>query len=104
VKTVSGGANEILLTNNNDAEYPPEDTVGDQWRRGCREAMIDASHHPVAYGAEWYARVSGIAYELYLRRGRAPGRALDDWLAAERIALSQLNGREGGDERDGEST
>jgi len=35
-----------------------------------------------------------LAYELYERRGRAPGRAVEDWLAAERIVRERLNGRE----------
>ena len=29
--------------------------------------------------------IEKIAYELYLRRGKEPGKALDDWLEAERI-------------------
>jgi hypothetical protein len=29
-------------------------------------------------------RIAARAYELYLARGRASGRELDDWLAAER--------------------
>jgi hypothetical protein len=30
------------------------------------------------------------AYEFYLRRGRSPGRELDDWLVAERDVESDL--------------
>ena len=40
-------------------------------------------------------RVSARAYELYLARGGADGRAWDDWLAAERelsdAAVPQIN-------------
>ncbi|HHI97830.1 MAG TPA: DUF2934 domain-containing protein [Thermodesulfatator atlanticus] len=29
--------------------------------------------------------IEKIAYQLYEKRGKAPGKALDDWLEAERI-------------------
>ena len=35
-------------------------------------------------GAPDRQRIATRAYELYLARGRASGRELDDWLAAER--------------------
>lgn len=33
------------------------------------------------------------AYEVYLARGAAPGRDLDDWLQAERELRSSMKGR-----------
>lgn len=33
------------------------------------------------------------AYDLYVRRGRRDGHALDDWLEAERAVLRELNSR-----------
>lgn len=35
------------------------------------------------------ALISLRAYELYIARGRQPGRALDDWLRAEMEVLRQ---------------
>jgi hypothetical protein len=34
-----------------------------------------------------HARISCLAYELYLQRGRRDGHALEDWLDAEREVL-----------------
>lgn len=37
-----------------------------------------------------HVRIAERAYELYLRRGRRDGYAVDDWLQAERDVLSQV--------------
>jgi hypothetical protein len=39
---------------------------------------------------ELYERVARKAYELYQQRGEEPGRALDDWLTAERMVQEEL--------------
>ena len=74
---------------NSELEYPPEDTLGDQWRRGGAAAWQDALADS-SLGASFHERVCRLAYQLYLRRGRVPGHDLDDWFAAERIVLSRL--------------
>jgi hypothetical protein len=66
-------------------EYPPEATVGDQWQRGEFEQALDAfSISP----AELHQRISQLAYQFYLLRGKIDGYDLDDWLAAERKVLN----------------
>jgi hypothetical protein len=79
-----------MRDDNSDVEYPPEDTLGDQWRRGAsgewQKLLIDSS----PTGASLRDRVSRLAYQFYLRRGKIPGHDLDDWLAAERILFSRL--------------
>jgi hypothetical protein len=90
---------------NSDSEYPPEDTLGDQalrrWEADAKRAWTLA---PRCRG-EWYDRVSRLAYELYLRRGKDPGRDLEDWFAAERMVLSEIayHGRESGEESNGKN-
>jgi len=37
-----------------------------------------------------WQRISDKAYELYERRGRHEGHALQDWLDAENIVLGQI--------------
>lgn len=36
-----------------------------------------------------HARIAGLAYQLYMERGCRDGRALEDWLEAEREILSR---------------
>jgi hypothetical protein len=36
-------------------------------------------------GSDMNSLIAKKAYELYEKRGRQPGRAMDDWLEAERI-------------------
>jgi hypothetical protein len=67
-----------------DLEYPPEDTLGDQWRRG-RNGEWETLLNNSSLGASLHDRVSRLAYKFYLRRGKVPGHDLDDWFAAERI-------------------
>lgn len=47
---------------------------------------------PVELTDEIRARIALKAYELYERRGRGDGHALDDWLEAERMVLAELRG------------
>jgi DUF2934 family protein len=79
-----------MRDNNGELEYPPEDTLGDQWRRGAtgewQKRLADSSRA----GASFHDRISCLAYQFYLRRGKVPGHDLDDWFAAERIVLSRL--------------
>lgn len=78
------------MVNSNEVEYPPEATIGDQWLRGEARESPGELTRPSLCPAELHQRVSQIAYELYLRRGKIHGRDLDDWLAAESTLLSQL--------------
>ena len=79
-----------MRQNYSELEYPPEDTLGDQWRRGStgewQELLADSALAEIAF----HDRVSRLAYQFYLRRGQVPGHDLDDWFAAERIVLSRL--------------
>lgn len=59
-------------------EYPAEATIGDQWRRAQIANSLSFS------AAELHRRISQVAYEHYLCRGKVHGHDLDDWLAAER--------------------
>lgn len=38
-----------------------------------------------------YSEVTRVAYELYEQRGREDGRALDDWLQAERLVRQRAS-------------
>ncbi|WP_447974650.1 DUF2934 domain-containing protein [Nitrospira sp. Kam-Ns4a] len=40
---------------------------------------------------ELWARIAKKAYELYERRGRGDGRALEDWLEAEALVMQELH-------------
>jgi hypothetical protein len=84
------GAVAMRDNNNSELEYPPEDTLGDQWRRGTtgewQKLLADSSLAEVSL----HDRVSRLAYQLYLRRGKVPGHDLDDWFTAERTVLSRL--------------
>jgi hypothetical protein len=94
-----------MRDDNNEPEYPPEDTLGDQWRRCAtdkwKQLLSDSSPAAVSL----HDRVSRLAYQFYLRRGKVPGHDLEDWFAAERVVLSrfthtkdrsgdQINGKE----------
>lgn len=77
-----------LKDDDSDVEYPPEDTLGDQWRRGrTDEWEMLLSNSSVEVEASLHDRVSRLAYQFYVRRGKVPGHDLDDWFAAERIIL-----------------
>ncbi len=80
------------MPNSNDVEYPTEATIGNQRLRGFERQPQELLAQAMS-SAELHRRISKVAYELYLRRGRVHGHDLDDWLTAERIVLFQL-GRE----------
>lgn len=52
--------------------------------KGLRARQEDAADQALR------ARIAERAYELYIMRGHREGRALDDWLEAEREILSRL--------------
>lgn len=79
-----------MTENDEDLDYFPEDTLGDQGRRrstGERQKRLAGSALARTY---LHDRVSRVAYHFYLRRGQVPGHDLDDWFAAERVVLSRL--------------
>lgn len=80
----------IMRENNSELEYPPEDTLGDQWLRGSTGEWQELLADPALASTAFRDRVSQLAYQFYLRRGQVPGHDRDDWFAAERIVLSQL--------------
>lgn len=79
-----------MRENNSELEYPPEDTLGDQWRRGTTSERQRPFADLSLAGVSFRDRISRLAYQFYLRRGKVPGHDLDDWFAAERIILSRL--------------
>jgi len=78
------------MANENELNYPAETTVGDQCLR--EPAHEDRSEEIRIWlsSTELRRRISQLAYELYLRRGKRPGHDIDDWLAAEAFVLSHL--------------
>jgi hypothetical protein len=66
---------------NDNEEYPAGAIIGDQCLRS--PFLVPAK--------ELHQRIAKKAYELYVRRGKKPGRDLDDWLEAERLLLSELS-------------
>jgi DUF2934 family protein len=77
-------------SNNDEVEYPTETTVGDQWLRSFEIHSEELLAQSLS-SADLHPRISKVAYELYLRRGKGHGHDLDDWFAAERIVLFQLS-------------
>jgi hypothetical protein len=73
-----------------DNEYPPEATVGDQWQRGEIENFAQALDLYSTASIELRQRISQLAYQFYLRRGKVDGYDLDDWLMAEREVLNRF--------------
>jgi len=53
-------------------------------KKGKSRKSLEAVAHAAQGDAASAQEVERRAYELYLRRGHAPGSALDDWLQAER--------------------
>lgn len=78
------------MPNSNDIEYPTEATVGNQCLRGFEHQSQELVTQELSF-ADLHRRISKVAYEFYLTRGRVHGHDLDDWLAAERIVLLQLS-------------
>jgi hypothetical protein len=76
------------MANTNEVDYPAEATIGDQWARG----LTEESEEPILRSprAELHHRIADVAYRLYLHRGKLHGHALEDWLAAESLVLSEL--------------
>jgi hypothetical protein len=79
-----------MRDDNNELEYPPEDTLGDQWRRSATGEWQESLNDSSLAAAALRDRVCRLAYQLYLRRGKVPGHDVDDWFAAERIVFSRL--------------
>jgi hypothetical protein len=79
-----------MAEDENDLDYFPEDTLGDQWLRDSaapwERLFLDSSFST----ASLHERIAQLAYNFYLRRGQVAGHDLDDWLAAERIVLWRL--------------
>jgi hypothetical protein len=88
------------------AEYPPEDTLGDQALRGSAFELETVSAPLPVSGARRHALIERIAYEIFVARGRQPGHELDDWYAAERMVLSEIvpDQPDDGDQSDGKIT
>ncbi len=53
-------------------------------------ARDKSAAEPTVSEQELRERIARKAYELYQKRGQAPGCDLEDWLEAERLVLSQL--------------
>jgi hypothetical protein len=77
-----------MRADDNELEYPPEDTLGDQWRRCATDEWEQLLSDSSPAGVSLHDRVSRLAYQFYLRRGKVPGHDLDDWFAAERVVRS----------------
>lgn len=73
-----------------DIEYPSEATVGDQWQRGEIENFAPGLDLYSISSTELHQRISHLAYQFYLRRGKVDGYDLDDWLMAEREVLNRF--------------
>jgi hypothetical protein len=73
-----------------DHDYPAEATVGDQWQRGASEGFMQALDLFKISPLELHQRISQLAYQLYLRRGKVDGHDLEDWLMAEREVLNRF--------------
>lgn len=90
------------MANPNEVDYPAEATIGDQWARGLtHESPEPIGTSPISR-AQLHHRISDVAYRLYLHRGKLHGHALEDWLAAESLVLSELITKRAGDYDNGE--
>jgi hypothetical protein len=92
--------------NRDDAEYPSEDTLGDQALRGSAFELETVSTPLPVSGARRHALIERMAYEIFVARGRQPGHELDDWYAAEHMVLSEIapDQPDDGDQSDGKIT
>jgi hypothetical protein len=52
---------------------------------------VGKSSNPAMSKEDLNALIAKKSYELYEKRGRKPGHAMDDWLEAERIIKSKLS-------------
>lgn len=74
------------MANLNEVDYPSEATIGDQWARDLEQPLM----RPLLSPADLRRRITQVAYELYLRRGKRHGYDVEDWLTAESLVLSEL--------------
>jgi hypothetical protein len=79
----------------NAPEYHP-DTLNRQYEQKLYHHYGDSSQgnqpaEPTISDQEVRRRIAKKAYELYERRGRVPGREVEDWLEAERMVMAELN-------------
>lgn len=77
----------------NEIDYPAEATVGDQSQRRAPLLSPAKAHRPTFAAAKLRLHIAQRAYQLYVQRGRREGHALDDWLDAESMVLSQFASR-----------
>jgi Protein of unknown function (DUF2934) len=61
-----------------------------QWQRGEIENLAQTLDLYLISPAELHQRISQLAYQFYLRRGKVDGYDLDDWLMAERAVLNRF--------------
>jgi hypothetical protein len=78
------------MANTNEIDYPAEDTIGDQCVRGLIKESRRPIGEPPVLPRELHRRISRIAYQLYLQRGKLHGRDLEDWPTAESLVLRPL--------------
>lgn len=79
-----------MAEDENDLDYLPEDTVGDQWLRASAASWERLLSDSSSSTASLHERIAQLAYSFYLCRGQITGHDLDDWLAAEHIVLWRL--------------
>ena len=60
-----------------------------------RGTTVLASTAGAGFSAARQDEVAQVAYELFERRGRAPGHDVEDWLEAERIVRARRRLRAG---------
>ena len=60
-------------------------------RAAKQESIIASNVSSFVNQATYNQRVQEKAYELYLKRGGAPGNDLNDWFEAEKIVASKSN-------------
>ncbi|HXG52433.1 MAG TPA: DUF2934 domain-containing protein [candidate division Zixibacteria bacterium] len=89
------------MTQNDNGEYPPEATVGDQSLRGLPGVVEQEPLPSSPPRADLRPLIARLAYEIYLSRGKQHGHDLDDWLEAERIVLARFARSRSGDSGDG---
>jgi len=59
-------------------------------RKKSEESSRQAAPGAMPDRDELRRRTAEMAYSLYLRRGRAPGHDLEDWLEAERLVREEM--------------
>jgi hypothetical protein len=74
----------------NDTDYPAEATLGDQSQRRAPFFSPAKAQRRTSVAEKLRLHIARRAYQLYVQRGRREGHALDDWLEAESMVLSQF--------------